>query len=218
VSNVYLDLETTGLDPHQHHVWEIGLITDDGEYNWILELKEAELDTATPMALAVGHYYERSYQAYRNWSRRISNTPKDRFVIDGEEEIEKQAYISVEDRKPLAKLIVRLIGTAHLVGAVPSFDERFLGDFLRDYGLPPAWHYHLVDVEALAAGKLGRQPPWDSKNLYREVGIEPTAFDEHTALGDARMAKAVYEQVFDLPPSYHYALLSEEKGEVPVSH
>jgi hypothetical protein len=85
------------------------------------------------------------------------------------------------------------------------------------------WHYHVIDVEALAAGYLAaiRQDaaelgyhdrpdtpqyehegnleiarlPWKSDSLSRAVGVEPDDFDRHTALGDARWAKAIYEAV-----------------------
>lgn len=83
----------------------------------------------------------------------------------------------------------------HLVGAVISFDEERLRKLLRANGACPEWHYHLVDCEALAAGRLGMAPPWDSEELSRKVGVEPDRFDRHTALGDARWAKAIYEAV-----------------------
>jgi hypothetical protein len=76
------------------------------------------------------------------------------------------------------------------------------------------WHYHLIDVEALAAGWIAAQsgpvpiliaganvglvsgrPPWRSEELSRAVGVDPDDFDRHTALGDARWAKAIYEAV-----------------------
>jgi DNA polymerase III epsilon subunit-like protein len=83
----------------------------------------------------------------------------------------------------------------HLVGAVISFDEERLRKLLRANGACPEWHYHLVDVEALVAGKLGIAPPWDSNKLSADMGIDPEQFDRHTALGDARWAKALYEAV-----------------------
>ncbi len=38
-------------------------------------------------------------------------------------------------------------------------------------------------------------PPWDSNKLSLAVGVDPDDFDRHTALGDARWAKAIYERV-----------------------
>lgn len=66
---------------------------------------------------------------------------------------------------------------AHLVGAAPNFDAEVLAALLRDNGLTPSFHYHLIDVEALAVGWLcawdradgepGIRPPWRSDDLSR---------------------------------------------------
>src|SRR5690606_15714544 len=40
------------------------------------------------------------------------------------------------------------------VGSVPNFDTETLAAMLRRHRLCPAWHYHLIDVEALAVGYL----------------------------------------------------------------
>ena len=79
-------------------------------------------------------------------------------------------------------------------------------------GVPVTWHYHIIDVESLAAGWLAAgtdpmeprteetgpdkcTPPWDSNELSLAVGVDPKTFDRHTALGDARWAKAIYNAV-----------------------
>ncbi len=94
----------------------------------------------------------------------------------------------------------------HLVGAVPNFDADVLGTRMRANGICPAWHYHLVDVEALAAGYLASmaaglanidplQLPWNSDALSAALGIAVSDEDRHTALGDARWARAIYDAV-----------------------
>lgn len=89
------------------------------------------------------------------------------------------------------------------MGAVPSFDDERLRKLLAPYRQPQSlagWHYHLVDVEALVAGKFGVAPPWDSDELSMKAGVDPEQFDRHTALGDARWAKALYESVIGPDP------------------
>jgi len=98
-------------------------------------------------------------------------------------------------RGNVAERLARILDGAHLVGAVPSFDAAFLEPFLRRHGQAACWHYHLVDVEAMAAGNAQAEPPWNSEDLSRWVGVEPDQFDRHTALGDARWAKAIYDAV-----------------------
>lgn len=164
---VFIDLETTGLDPAQHEIWEVGLIVDGQECEWQLPVNLAKAD---PGALRVNRYYERNVGR-----RELADQPSAGAV---------------------AAEVARLSAGRHLVGAVPSFDAAFLAPFLRSHGQCHAWHYHLVDVEALIAGKIGMPPPWNSNELSQKVGVDPAQFDRHTALGDARWARALFQVVF----------------------
>lgn len=47
----------------------------------------------------------------------------------------------------------------------------------------------------VSSDPTGALPPWNSNDMSRAVGVEPDDFDRHTALGDARWAKAIYEAV-----------------------
>ena len=90
---------------------------------------------------------------------------------------------------------------------------------MRANGICPSWHYHLIDVEALAVGYLAgrgwpldhwgdpggetarmfdpRNLPWKSDDLSAALGIRITDDDRHTALGDARWARAIYDAVMN---------------------
>lgn len=102
----------------------------------------------------------------------------------------------------------------HVVGAVPNFDTERLARVLDQYeDSAPNWHYHLIDVEALAVGYLrgleaglamaagrpegdGPHLPWESDGLSRECGVEPPGPGErHTALGDVRWAMRLYDTI-----------------------
>lgn len=163
----FIDTETLGLEPDIHPVWEIGLILPNGtEYLWQLRVTDRDIALAQPQALEISRFHER-YGPTFAWRR------------------DTVYEILVETTKGL-----------HLAGAVVSFDEERLRRSCQAMGLQPAWHYHLVDVEALAGGKLGLQPPWDSDELTARLGVKVDPADKHTALGDARWAKALYEAVF----------------------
>lgn len=54
---VFLDVETTGLDPATHQVWEIAYAVDDGEIRH--SFVQHTLDGAESAALVVGRYAER---------------------------------------------------------------------------------------------------------------------------------------------------------------
>jgi hypothetical protein len=110
--------------------------------------------------------------------------------------------------------VEKLTRGAHLVGAVPNFDAEVLSARMRANGICPSWHYHLIDIEALAVGYLnglhargrgGRAdavangdvpvPPWKSDDLAAALGVTVSDEDRHTALGDARWAMHVYDAV-----------------------
>jgi len=201
----FLDTETTGLEPDRHEVYEIGLIVRDGdsrmdpEWRWWLPVNLARAD---PNALRVGRFFERRPPQSRIWDGALQWAPD----ISGK--------IEQADVRDVAASVMELTAGAHLGGAVPSFDAAFLSRLLRAHGCCPAWNYHLVDVEALAAGYLAgkakadhllgevaeegidlARPPWDSSKLSAAVDVDPGKFDRHTALGDARWARAIYDAV-----------------------
>lgn len=192
----FVDTETTGLDPDRHQVWEVGLILRDDvgfdtEYLWQLPVDEGAAD---PAALTVGDYYT------RRWHDASSDDFTDQ-ALGGQASYHglRTAHIVPADLMgDWAHIFAELTHGAHLVGAVPAFDDAFLRRLLRTNGACPGWHYHLIDVEALAAGQLGRyggRPPWRSNDLSQAVGVNPDDYDRHTALGDARWARAIYNTV-----------------------
>lgn len=214
----FVDTETTGLDPDRHPIWEVALITPNGdEHVW--QFPVAEID-ADPFALDIGHWWE------RRWSTDNDVSPID-AVYEAHNDKSRRKFFPTEGRaiRPTpewARYFQRLTAGHHLAGAVVSFDEERLRRLLRSQGVVQRWHYHIIDVEPLAAGWLAgiradaadlpsgepsdaqmehdvnmgiATPPWDSNALSRAVGVDPDTFDRHTALGDARWAKAIYEAV-----------------------
>jgi hypothetical protein len=188
----FIDTETTSLRPDRR-AWDVALIVRGGngqdvEHQWFVEADDLDLGNADPFALRIGHFYERHPNATTG-ERFTSGTDTERFVLQRVE------------------LLTR---GAHLVGAVPNFDAEVLGTRMRAHGLLPSWHYHLIDVETLmvgwlaAAGEQGKRInldgtlalPWKSEDLSFACGVEPPSDDDrHTALGDARWARDMYDAV-----------------------
>src|SRR5690606_35277881 len=92
------------------------------------------------------------------------------------------------------------------VGVDPHSATAGIATLRRRFGFAPGWHHHLIDAEALAVGYPpgipGERPPfpherlpWASDTLSRAVGVDPDDFDRHTALGDARWARAIYDAI-----------------------
>jgi hypothetical protein len=187
----FLDTETDGVHPGRK-AWEIAMIrreTDASERETSFFVA-VDLDTADPFGLSVGGFYER-----HPLGRRLSKGPGAGGAA-AQKAIKAAAYIVAE-----------FTHGAHIVGAVPNFDTEVLASLLRDVGFTPAWHYHLVDVENLAVGYLAAtsrdvQPPWSSNELTARLGLPPVPEqDRHTALGDARWARAVYDRVLNEGPA-----------------
>ncbi|MCW2903366.1 MAG: hypothetical protein JWO67_5631, partial [Streptosporangiaceae bacterium] len=181
---VFLDTETTGIHPGRR-VWEIAMIRRDENGDREISIYvEVDLSAADPFGLSIGRFYER-HPVGQYLSGRIGS----------------ESYaLKKQVRDPLyaAKLVAQWTHGAHLIGAVPNFDAETLTGLLRDHGLIPAWHYHLCDVENLAVGYLAAKgeplsPPWDSEVLSAKLGVDPSQYERHTALGDARWARDVYD-------------------------
>lgn len=182
----FVDCETTGLDPDRHEVWEVGLIVDDLTFRWVLPV---DLGRADPVALRIGGYHDRTQLpvCIRNESD----------VVWHDDEV-------VDPLGRFAHDFAALTRGRHLIGAVVSFDAERLAKLLKANGACPEWHYHLIDVEAMAVGFLAGggyevQLPWDSAELSRQVGVNPDEYAKHTALGDARWAKAIYDAITGVP-------------------
>lgn len=191
MSVVFIDTETTGLDAEKHVIWDLAIIEEDGtEHQWFFRPPCLCVEHADPIALDIGKFYGRTEYNEVSWikgerSWHWSNLP---------EALEQ---------------VRKLTWNKHLVGAVPSFDEERLRLLMETFRIPHKWHYHLIDIEALAVGYLaGRESidgpfeerphktlPWKSRKLYEALGVVNPVEDEHTALGDARLAKAVYERI-----------------------
>jgi len=200
---VFIDTETTSLRPDRR-AWEIGLVVRDPgkpekECRWFVQGEDLDLGNADPFSLSIGHFYERHPDYAAGLSK--AAVMRERDVLEAVEEFTRGA---------------------HLVGAVVSFDADVLGQRMRANGICPSWHYHLIDVEALAAGWLHRHaavlenreatldeatalrvtasPPWKSDDLSAALGITVTEDERHTALGDAKWAKRIYDAVTGRTP------------------
>lgn len=184
---VFLDIETTGLSLDAD-IWEFAGIRRDPdgteiELHLFIEHDEdkcrhlPESFRADHLARFPGHHQEER-------KRRAAHRIFDFLCSDGE--------------------------PVHVVGAVPNFDTERISRLLRAEIGPHVrdpWHYHLIDVESLAVGYLAANarftgdpvdtpaPPWNSDELSRAIGVEPPTTERHTAMGDARWARDIYDQV-----------------------
>lgn len=177
---VFADTETTALHPDRR-VWEAAMIVrpaggtrnDDVEHAFIVDIDDLDLGHADPMSLKISKFYERHPQM----------------------QAEYPLGLQVHTEKYVMGQVERMTRNAWIVGAVPNFDTEVLAARMRWRDICPAWHYHLVDVENIAAGALALPPPWGFDDILARFGLTYDEADRHTALGDARMARDVYDTV-----------------------
>lgn len=193
---VFIDTETDGLHPGRR-AWEIGMIRrDDGGERECRMFLPLDLKYADPQALRVGGFWER-----HPVGRRLSGKA---VAVDDSAPCCPTPEQPVTPVHDAAKKIMEWTFEAHLVGANPAFDAHVLDRLLRAEGYLPSWHYHLIDVEAMALGWLVAHGsafpsdliPWRSDALAGACGVEPAPeSDRHTALGDARWVRDWYDRM-----------------------
>lgn len=201
----FVDCETTGIRPDQGaECWEIALIVrdiealtadyeirkaEDGEWVWHLR---PDLTRADPGALKVGGYYE------RNRARGLDPG-------DGKRIVQPQGMDDDQFATPghaLALEVATLLDGAHLIAANPAFDAGHLDAFLRQHGQCLTVDYHYTDIGSLVRGwahgsfaSIEIPFPLKLADAARLARVDPADYDLHTALGDARLARDVFDAV-----------------------
>ncbi len=189
---VFLDTETTGLE-HDDELWEIAAIRRDPDGT------ETELHLFVKhdvrMVLRLPHQFRIDWATRYDADAAVSRTQAGERLI-----------ALIDDWEPEDEF---LIVPPVVVASNPGFDLRMIAPLFVEAGceLSDLMHYRPVDVGALAYGYLAARPgddahdilerglPWSSDEVSRALGIDPGDFDRHTAMGDVRWVKAIYDRV-----------------------
>ena len=113
-------------------------------------------------------------------------------------------------------IIVGFIGiNSVVVGAKPAYDSQRLATLFSRYcRRAPSWLNSMVDVCALAAGRLWANNqqvefPLHSERLAHQLGISANDFNRHTAMGDAIFVEAIFNKCIQPENSASTPLLNK---------
>lgn len=177
----FVDTECVGLDVWAgHRPWEVAAIIrhpDGGETEHVWQIRP-DLATADDVALAVGRYAERC----------VLRDGWEGALFEGGQPWRATAWAVADD-------IRQVLHGATLVGANVSFDREMLAALLHDHGLTPSWHYRPTCVEVLVQGAMRLPVPPGLKDAADLTGVKYDPDELHTALGDARLARSIYDAV-----------------------
>ena len=188
---VFMDCETVSLIPGPATIWELAVIVraegGDDEYLWQIR---PDLTTAHPISLTIGGYYKRCLIS--------SCAPGSVKVITSPEECPYP--LLPKGACELAASLAPTLAGAHIIATNPGFDTDHVAAFLRANGECPTWDYHLTDIASLVRGHAaaaGRSLPFPLKvtDAAAAVGIDSSAYDAHTALGDTRLVRDIFDAV-----------------------
>ena len=176
---VFIDTETTGLDPRQHELLEISVVRVRQTWvpnekpvftvidEWSTRVRPDNIMTADPASLRVNGY------SATGWA---NATP----IRDALEEFSKH--------------VEGAIMVAHNV----AFDAGFIDTYLAVHQMPNKMHYHRLDTVSMAYAKLHDSgvTRYSLGELCKHFGIVNE--HAHTALSDARACFELFKKLMEL--------------------
>lgn len=177
---LFLDLETTGLDPDRHEIVEIGAIlarqtarpgkTASVEIIEEIEIKvkPEHIETAEPEALNVNGYNEAE-------------------------------WVFATDLKQALESLTKKADKAVVVAQNTPFDVSFLEHAFRKTDLKYPFGHHSLDTVSLAYAKLSGEEGINKFTLWslcEYFGIKNEK--AHTAMADVRATFEVYKKLIEL--------------------
>lgn len=168
---VFLDTETTGLDPKRHQVWEVAYSTGLDKPVEVFQVWHS-LTNADPAALRINGYLDRVNENYVKTDEEMARHRNGHSLLP---------YTFTQGA----------LWDAYVIGSNPAFDTSFLREAL---GFAP-WKHRLIDLSNIAMAKFSTPVPMGMKEVrdrLTEMGYDIPEPD-HTAKRDVETLKACYE-------------------------
>jgi DNA polymerase III alpha subunit (gram-positive type) len=168
-----IDIESSGLDPTQHEILEIGLVLIDKDTCTILDVMDQKItpefpERADPKALFVNGYTK------EEWKGSISL---------------HQALLILSEKVQGAIMMSYVIG----------FDSSFLDTAYRSTGLQNPLHYHRLDLLTMAWMKIphNKMQSWSLKTVCSYLNIPPEN-KVHRAMAGTMCAYEVFRRLQEM--------------------
>lgn len=170
---LFLDCETTSLDPHPLSVWEVAWCIGDGPITSRQLAVDLDDPRVEPEALEVGRFADR-YRPDRTIDR---------------DELARQLAVDV---RHASRNTLNRVERVRVAGSAPWFDVAHLS--ANGVELDPVdAHHRLVDVPALVAGLVGTFHALSLDGSAAALDVPPVHPDRrHTAAGDVELTRRVY--------------------------
>lgn len=170
---IFVDLETTGLDPRKHEIIQIGaLVVSQPDFEvvkkWEVKVKPEHLETASAEALKMVNHDPKKW--------------KEAVLI-------KQA---LEEFNQLAK-------DGMLIGYNISFDWMFLETNFVRHKIKPTFDYHCLDIPSMIFLALYKDLPEKIRlgHITKHFGLSRKS-ETHDALEDAELTHQIFKRLMNL--------------------
>lgn len=188
---IFLDIETTGLDPRQHHPIDIALVVIDhetgeqkGSYQQLIKLSEQEWAAHDPVSIEINGY------TYGDIKKGMTIDQVSSEIVDLFTELNVER------------------GKAVFICQNPAFDRAFFGYIVPVYTQEVLnWPYHWLDLASMYWVLFNKELNTSkqtfpelinlSKNtIGKQFGITPEA-EPHRAMNGVTHLIECYRAVFD---------------------
>lgn len=195
---VSVDVETTGLYPGIHEVWEVGIVpVDSGKEHMYYQFQPTELESSEPTALRISKFY-RDFDWIGD-PRYCRDMLVEGVIKDEEEETESPSgHKALTGAAEACWRIAKELTDATIMGLNPHFDAAHMEALLHKHGHSPTWSHRFLDLGSYAAGAWGAKNTLSGSAVAERMEAHGIVNEGlHNAYADAKWNVDAYNAIRD---------------------